>query len=96
MSGSNNAIGSTNVNQNINAAGDDDQLDAVLREAGLSDDQVADLHRALESDGDETNGDEPGPAVAGWLATVREQLTSSSFTLVMAYLMTYLGLTPPA
>ncbi|MEU4429577.1 hypothetical protein AB0H60_06735 [Nocardia rhamnosiphila] len=93
MSGSNNAFGGEGFHQTINQApqaGDRDQLESSLRRAGVSDDNIANLLRAIEVDGP-IHGGQAGSRVQAWLADARLALTEASMNAVVAAVFGYLG-----
>lgn len=75
--------------------GSDDRADLfdALREAGLSDELVEALNAALDADDgrmDDSGG--AGPAVSGWWAEVRQQVTATVLTGLWGIATTQLGL----
>ncbi|MFE2997322.1 hypothetical protein ACFXG4_20190 [Nocardia sp. NPDC059246] len=95
FTGSNNNFGGNNVTQSIvNNGSEDDRADLfdALREAGLSDEQVEALEAALDADGGRAGDGSAGPAVSGWWAEVRQQVTATVLTGLWSIATTQLGL----
>lgn len=93
MAGSNNAIGSNNVNQTIGKIEAESlgALESTLRDEGVTEDQLAELRDALNQDHDSEPGT-LGQRVRAWLAATLKDASVASAPIITTAVMAYLGL----
>jgi uncharacterized membrane protein len=94
MSGSNNAIGSSDFTQEIGQiqAGNLGALEATLREHGIDDDQLAELLEAIQHDKAAGTTGSLGERVRNWLSTILKDAATASASIITTAVMAYLGL----
>jgi hypothetical protein len=94
MSGSNNAFGSSDFDQTMNAAkpGDQDALESALRAAGIDDEEIDQLRDAIAVDGNASVRGALGSGVAGWLREISGKAAAGAATLATGAVLTYYGL----